>query len=194
MVGIGDVVSAVMHASQGSKSGSGFSNSALSRILPGKLKHWGVYVGDGMVVSLNGEGYIEKDSLSENWPDYEIHSKGWSKMAEVACKLYNEYLGRRFFDYVLIVTDCQTFITYVREKASSTSPAYNIAKVMTLGVGTSVGSAYVESVDTAAAWIQKAETPIGQVGRALVSLPLTPILTVAKIPGYFLSTILSPFK
>ena len=190
----GDTVVAILGSSgTGSGSGSGIQVSGfLDTILPDKLKHWAIYIGGGEAIGLDGDGYIRKEYYG--YGGYSIHSKGDSSYADAAIDLYNKYQGEKFYTYVPIVTDCQTFITYVIKQAHKQSTAYSVAGVLTLGVGTSVLSAYAESCGTAAAWIEKGDSTVEKVARFVVATPTAAVLTVAKTPGYLISSFFSMFN
>ena len=180
MVNRGDVLAAMLGSSGSSSNDQTKSKS--SEWIPNKLKHWGVYVGSDEVISLNGDGEIVSDSIyGECWDSYEIHSSGDDDMADVALELYSKYKGKCFFKYTLIVTDCQTFITYVNELANQKSKTYRVAKVLTLGIGTSIYSAIKETRNND--WISFHRDPLASA-----------VGVVAKVPGYFISTIVNLFR
>ena len=186
----GDTI-AIMLGSSGSSSNDQ-TKSKSSEWIPNKLKHWAIYIGGGVAIGLDGDGYIRKEYYG--YGGYSIHSKGDSSYADAAIDLYNKYQGEKFFTYVPIVTDCQTFITYVIKQAHKQSTAYSVAGVLTLGVGTSVLSAYAESCGTAAAWIEKGDSTVEKVARFVVATPTAAVLTVAKTPGYLISSFFSMFN
>ena len=190
MVNRGDVLAAMLGSSGSSSNDQTKSKS--SEWIPNKLKHWAIYIGGGDAIGLDGDGFITKEYYSSG--SYNVHSKGDSSYADAAIDLYEKYRGENFFFYVPIVTDCQTFITYVIKQAHKQSTAYSVAGVLTLGVGTSVLSAYAESCGTAAAWIEKGDSTVEKVARFVVATPTAAVLTVAKTPGYLISSFFSMFN
>jgi len=138
---------------------------------------------------MDREGTLVKESLW-SWNDVEIHGYGDEHMAKAAEELYDMHLGKVYLNYMLVYNDCQTFITNVRARASNNRHKTFNKVMMCTGVGAvgqSLWQGFNESLDNGQAWVDKADSKIGVLGRAVVASPVALVLGVAKTPGYLWS-------
>jgi hypothetical protein len=82
---VGDIVKQAIQRPGGNSlhQTSGMSGFAMA-------SHWGIYVGSGQVISLNGQGYVQIESSD----GYEFHRRGPAEYADSVAQVAREHYNK----------------------------------------------------------------------------------------------------
>ena len=140
----------------------------------------GVYVPGNNVIVHRNDTLIKESFDSPTWRNYEVYAGAFCDYHVMAEELYQQYGGKYY-------SPVGGFINDIINKTHAKSGLYQALGYATVGVGSSMVTAGVESLEIVSNFVSRGDNIVTQTARAVAIAPIAVAFTVIKSPVFLIS-------